>query len=250
MLFRILLISNLICDIALATPSARRAPFEPWQKTFRAIAPLTSDRSALAVAQPYRDDVETSNLPEWNGSLQELTVLANQIRDERQYRDAKHRGFLRRTTHLYPYDGCYARAEHTSRGFAKAHRPRPGKVLAFGDLVFETLVGPKLTVFWSYHVAPAYRIGKDVYVIDPVAAISRPLPMKEWLGLMTEDLATLKIAVCDENAYSPVTDCRNGKPNRTKTFLEDQAEYFQPEWEHVTDEGLNAREVLGKRPPW
>ena len=235
------------------TPSAERSPDESWYHALMRQIPATESlqgRTALSSARYFRDDVDLSILPVWKGSAQELISLVKQVRDERIYEHSGDKGFLRRSTWLYPNDGCFARAEHVARGFARRGLVRPGKVLAFGNLRFATTYGPRATVYWSYHVAAAFRIGGRAYVIDPVAQPGGILPLKEWLHRISGEPYNVRVAICDTNAYSPSTSCSGAGTVHQGSFFSHQLSYLAPEWNRLVNSGFDPRKALGENPPW
>jgi hypothetical protein len=234
-------------------PSAMREPNESSEEALNRQQPkdfVADPASARGVARPYSEGLDARAIPEWTGRFEDLQTVVASIRDERLYLHQTQPDFLRRSTWLYPVDGCYARAEHVSLGFEARGLPRPGKVLAFGRLAFRSTFGPSSTVYWSYHIAAAFRFRGEVYVLDPVAHPTRPLHFEDWLGAMTADKQTVKISGCGENTYSPASRCLDGKRISYEAFAKHQMGYMEPEWNRLLKAQLDPVRVLGDEPPW
>lgn len=126
------------------------------------------------------------------------------MRDEKVVKD--HEGNLKRSSWLYPDDGCFARAAVANRvAFHKLY-PVPKKVFAFGNLRVATSNSPRGRVGWWYHVAPVVQVGDTKFVIDPAIESSRPLTLDEWLGRMGNP-ARMKVSICESGTYSPGDNC-------------------------------------------
>lgn len=64
----------------------------------------------------------------------------------------------RRSSWLYPDDGCFARASLMNKNIKLAADPVPGKVFVFGNLKVITPNPPRGYVTWWYHVAPVVQV--------------------------------------------------------------------------------------------
>lgn len=234
-------------------PSAMRLPNQNWEQALnhQLSAALQGDpNSARAVARPYREGFETSAIPIWPGTYEELRNALAETRDARLYIHDQQPNFIRRSTWLYPVDGCYARAEHISLGFESRGLLRPGKVLAFGNLKFSSTFGPRGTVYWSYHIAAAFRIANEIYVLDPVANPVEPLQFADWLRAMSGSIDALKVSICGAETYTPASRCVGGTRVAFDTFTRHQKSYLEPEWNRLLKAQLNPLKVLGDEPPW
>lgn len=217
------------------------------------IRPFDSS-SAEGSMQEFGAISDVSTLPEWPGTIPELALYFAYSRDERVYNDGN--GFLRRSTWLYPEDGCFARAEHVARSFASTPMPRPGKLFAFGrdygqpiGIYSRFSRNPERKTWWLFHVAPAYRKGKDVIVLDPSIDPVRPLKIRNWLAAMARDPQRVKVSLCDTNAYTPMSRCIGGQ-SRQEQSIRDQLSYLTLEWNRVLGLDLKPEKLLGSEPPW
>lgn len=133
--------------------------------------------------------------------------------------------FLRRTTWLYPDDGCYMRATHAAQSFERAQKIRPGKVFAFGNLKYKTIYSKRGAVYWWYHVAAAFRIGDQAIVIDPAVELAHPLSLEEWMKRIAPKVGKSKVAVCDTYAYTPRSSCVGGSQKQEAGFQKAQKSF-------------------------
>jgi len=242
-----------------AYESAVRLPDEDWQtaleREIQKASPkkklfFESTETALNRAEYYTPNFDVRSLPEWGGTAVELQTAFEKVRDERIYPDSNRPGFSRRSTWLFPDDGCYVRAAHASRMYQQLGRPAPGRVFAFGRLRAKTNFASSGTVWWSYHTAAAYRIGNQALVTDPAVDPHQPLFLEQWLARIAKDVNQVRIAVCDTNAYSPSRVCFGGKPISEKRFLNHQKAFFDDEWSRVRSVNMNPERLLGNEPPW
>lgn len=259
-LFQILF-SLFLSQSLWAFESAVRQPGEDWEqaltKSIQASeAPQSllfdSGRSAMSEAEYYRPNFDVRSLPEWNGSTSDLQVAFEKVRDERSYTENNRPNFLRRSSWLYPDDGCYTRAAHAVKSFERLGRPQPGKVFAFGRLRVKTNFAGNgsNTVWWSYHVAAGYRIGHRAIVIDPAVDPHQPLFLEDWLSRITKDVSRVRVALCESNTYSPTRLCRGARPVSDKHFLNHQKGFLAKEWTRVRNLKMNPERILGSEPPW
>lgn len=180
----------------------------------------------------------------WRGdALQERFV---HLRDHRFLKDGQ--GNLRRSSWLYPDDGCYARAALAIRNMFALFVPLPSKVFAFGNLKVETPNSPRGAVYWWYHVAPIVDVDGQRFVLDPALEPTRPLTLAEWVGKMGNP-DRIKVSICSSGTYSPGDRC-----NRESDGLEKQAEraqlpYLRAEERRLSQLGRESSE-LGELPPW
>lgn len=211
--------------------------------------------SVKETAFPYDAEKIRALLPEWGPDEATLRSVFAHARDLRFLEDSARPGELRRSTWLYPDDGCYARAALTVKNVADQELPKPMKVFAFGDLEARSpnaIVGrtPEQdgTVSWWFHVAPVARIGEKVFVFDAALEPRYPLELEKWVSLMNPDPARVRIAICDPHAYIPKSACR-------RTIADGAAEshqksYFDEEWKRLLDLGRDPVTELGSAPPW
>lgn len=190
----------------------------------------------------------TAELPRatgWKeGSLQERFEY---MRDIRFLKDGD--GDLRRSSWLYPDDGCWARAALAMRNLFQIYAPLPSKVFAFGNLKVATKNSPRGAVHWWYHVAPIVQVNGEKYVLDPSLEPIRPLKLSEWVGMMGKP-EKIKVAICGSGTYSPGDQC-----NKTSDGLELRAEraqfsYLREEERRLLRLGRETATELGDAPPW
>lgn len=202
-------------------------------------------QTALEKAQP----IDQAVLPEatrWE-SKEVLLERFQWIRDYRFLSDKS--GLLRRSSWLFPDDGCFARAQLANRNLRNAGVPVPSKVFAFGNLKVNTRNAPQGYVSWWYHVAPIVEVEGEKYVLDPAIEPTRPLPLNEWLSRQNQSSKTLQISICSSGTYTPYHACEN-KEIAEKDAERDQNGYLDLEWERLEKLGRNPREELGEHPPW
>jgi hypothetical protein len=237
--------------------SAVREPDENWDDALWRNAPgepadvaVRDARSAESVARPYRTDFDVSRLPEWTGTAEELLRVFREVMDERLYVQTGRPQFKRRSTWLYPYDGCYARAAHMAIGFGQRGLPRPGKVFAFGNLKFSTSFGPKGTFYWSYHVAPAFLFAGKAYILDPAANPNEPIRLERWVAMMSAQPTRIRLSICETEAYIPRNRCFGGSRTQERSTANHHQRFLQPEWSRVANAGHDPWRWLGENPPW
>lgn len=233
---------------------------ENWEFTLgqRMGLEIFSSGTAYNEAKSFAEVLEANDfsvLPEWPGTESELAGYFANARDERIYKDEN--GFMRRSTWLYPEDGCHTRAAHIARSFESIPMPRPGKVFAFGiplgpplGLYSRFSRDPQKKTWWLFHVAAAYRVGQDVIVLDPAVDANQPLKIGTWLSKMARNPERAKVSICDTYSYDPASLCRGGTPDRERNSLDHQKSYFSMEWVRVLRLGLEPKEILGPHPPW
>lgn len=241
--------------------SAARSPFDSWASSLArqtqtsaqedpTINPLANPRSVAGSARPYRSDFDFSRVPEWTGTEEELLVAFRAARDERKYSDSSRPDFRRRALWLYPYNGCFVRATHTAKTFESLQLQRPGKVFVFGDLRLKTPYERNGWVYWSYHVATAFRFKGKVLVLDAGVDHLRPITFEDWITRIADDASETKVNVCDTWAYSPMNPCWEGRPSQERSAEKHLVSYLSDEWARLKRAGYAPERVLGDRPPW
>jgi hypothetical protein len=151
------------------------------------------------------------------------------------------------------------------------------KIFVFGNLQVKTANHPKGEVTWWYHVVPGLRIGEQAFALDPAIEPSNPLTIQEWLGAMlkvssssigsspinaifrptslsgdkSKPFDTLRVAICDENTFSPFDDCNgNGVSLDFDSMVNIQKSFLRSEWQRLVDLKRDAKMELGTLPPW
>jgi hypothetical protein len=245
---------KILIALALLAPtdSAVRKPNEHWEQParrhFRTATDAKDPRTAHGAAKPYDSITNISALPEWTHDVSELIPPFVHARDVRMYGSRK---FLRRSTWLYPNDGCFARAAHVTRAVAAGGAPlRPGKVFIFGNLTLPTRYNRAGRVHWWFHVAAAYRKGDTVLILDPAIEPYRPLPLAEWVAKFSRTPGSTRVSLCDANSYYPRHRCIGGSRAQERSAISTQTGFLNPEWNRVLSLGLSPRKVLGDEPPW
>ena len=199
-------------------------------------------------AQPW-DEYKFPAITQWSDKKQikEAFVYIRDTRFIDWYLDDEF--FPRRSTWLYPDDGCFARADLAKQNAIAANFPTPHKVFAFGDLNVKTKNHPNGKVSWWYHVAPIAFDGKQYYVLDPALNYKKPLPLKDWLKLMNKDYKTIKIAICHPDSAVPNDDCY--APFGFSDQMREYQEYYLPaEWSRLVQLKRDPVKELGEKPPW
>jgi hypothetical protein len=212
-------------------------------------------------------DLSFANVPTWSNA--DIWAYFTSTRDKRYMTAPSAPTFQRRITWLWPEDGCFARAEQVNAQIAQAGKVKPHKLFAFGNYLRYPpglRAGTDNThegyVEWGWHVVPVVKnsAGEPI-VFDAALSPCRPLPWKEWLALMVNDLSELDnlaegwgVALGDANAYNPESRM-TGEPSHTAESLLWFREnpIINPlvlEWDNLEGLGRNPSVLLGSSPPW
>jgi hypothetical protein len=204
-------------------------------------------KTPLNSAQYFRE----SNVPEVTEWYSYKNVLENfrRLRDHRFLIWSRRPQSLRRSSWLYPDDGCYARAALAHYNIYQWDLAVPKKVFAFGNLTVKTKNSPRGAVSWWYHVAPIVEVGSIKYVLDPAIEPGRPLKLAEWLGRMGV-ASRIKVAICNSGTYGPRSYCGRNTDGVEKTAFRHQQKYLGLEWQRLRNLGRNPLQELGDDPPW
>lgn len=158
----------------------------------------------------------TAELPRATGwkqeALQERFVY---MRDVRFLHDSD--GDLRRSSWMYPDDGCYARAALAMRNLFKLYAPLPSKVFAFGNLKVVKKNSTRGAVYWWYHFAPIVQI---------------------------------KVSICGSGTYSPGDRCDRESDGPELRAERAQLSYLREEEKRLLRLGRETTTELGDTPPW
>lgn len=233
--------------------SARREPGVSYLKSVHRMlqwrSPLNlPDQSAYSAAQPFKG----ATLPaatQW-ASLAEMQKQFANVRDVRWLTTNDRPGFLRRSSWLYPDDGCFARAGLAIMNLHKWKQAMPSKVFVFGDLEVRTKNSPSGSVSWWYHVAPLVEVAGQKYVLDPAIEPQKPLKLEEWLATMSNRPDDLQVAVCHSGTYSPMDPCNHDSDGLELSAQNDQISYLLSEWSRLEDLNRDPVKELGEMPPW
>lgn len=179
--------------------------------------------------------------------------MFERIRDARNWRWNGMPQFARRLFWLYPDDGCYLRAELMNEQFEKWKYPIPANVFVFGELSYRPPypVGSE-EFFWWYHVAPAFRVGDHVFVIDPSVDTSEPLSLERWIRRFAARPEEVSIAICGPGSVSPDDECDQPLSMRDREVQDSTLQqYLEMEWTHLEMIlGTSPSAPLGEYPPW
>ncbi|HXH74876.1 MAG TPA: protein-glutamine glutaminase family protein [Bacteriovoracaceae bacterium] len=207
----------------------------------------TTRTSALGSARLY-DPAKLPAATKWK-SLQAMQLRFEFIRDTRFLEWNRNGSFPRRSSWLYPDDGCYARAALANRNLFRLFVPIPSKVFAFGNLRVKTSNNPRGKVGWWYHVAPIVQVDGVKFVLDPAIEPQRPLELSEWLSRMGTP-QKIKVSICSSGAYAPRGDCLNETDGLEKRAENAQRHFLELEWKRLVKLGRTAEVQLGEHPPW
>lgn len=231
-------------------PSAARAPGEDYLRKIQQYSRFESEdtlsgKSALNSAGPL-ESLDASQVQEWPAD-QDFGAYFAQIRDERMIQTDP--DFPRRSTWLYPDDGCYARAALSAARTRDMHLPAPSRIFVFGNLNVKTGNAPQGSVSWWYHVVIAYRLNGEVLVVDPAIQPRYPLKLADWLSTMGKT-ENMKVAFCSDGAYEPYSKCQGGEGMDIGSSLYAQSSFLSLEWRRLESLGRDPQQELGENPPW
>lgn len=247
-------------QISFAGTSAIRLPNETYKQARQRVLGETSsytstngDVSAEGAAVPFNDlNLKTfiDKLVDWNDQNLMLSAF-HYVRDLRFFELNSEPGFLRRTSWLYPDDGCYMRAGVVKHLLDQANKyPVISKVFVFGNLSVRTPNARSGVVSWWYHVAPIIRIGVQPYVLDPAIEPKNPLKLVDWLSLQNSKPTNLVLSICHANAYEPWNACSSSSEISENALYQDQTEFLISEKDNLISLGRDPMKELGDHPPW
>lgn len=170
------------------------------------------------------------------------------LRDVRFIKDAKH-NMLRRSSWLFPDDGCFARAALAVQNLMQWNLPAPAKLFIFGNLTVKTVNSPNGSVSWWYHVVPIVMVGQHPIVFDPAINPAQPMYLKDWTATMTTDLKTVTFSICHPTSYAPNSPC-SVESKSSEAALDHQMMYLNYEWERLVTLHRDPTKELGDFPPW
>jgi hypothetical protein len=235
-----------------AAPSAARFSGESFEEAAtRHHAGLSSGRqgdTAYDLRVPLAA-LDPALIPQWS-SRAAVDRAFTQIREARFVFSDDQPAFARRSSWLYPDDGCFARAALAADNLKRWGFEPVAKIFAFGDLEVHTANSPEGHVEWWYHIAPIVRLGADLFVLDPAIDPAAPLTLRAWLASQTNDVNKLTVAVCNAQAYDPDTACREATDAESAGAVSDQRGYLRSEWARQVALGRDPTAVLGESPVW
>lgn len=205
--------------------------------------------TAELAAGPW-NKLDINKMEEWK-SFQTVEEAFKKVRDTRFLSTLEKPKFLRRSTWLYPRDGCFARAGLAVKNLMDWKYPAAYKIFVFGDLTVNTDNYPLGQVTWWFHVVPAVRFGPDIYILDPAIEPQKPLLLKRWLETMTPDLSQVNVALCDAQTYSPGDTCHTAPDLPLEDWGQsDQESFLDTEWFNLKYLKRDPEKELGDFPPW
>lgn len=187
--------------------------------------------------------VNAMSVAEWTQG--DIKKAFKEIRDERFMKDEN--DFSRRPTWLYPYDGCYARAELATQRLEQKGFAKPSKIFIFGNLEVHSKNASE-TVSWWYHVAVAYRYQGQVYIFDPAMNPYDVTPLEKWSNMMGPD--EKEYSICSDATYDPDSQCNGAIQIPFETAKNHQSSFFESERQNILDLGRNPDEELADKAPW
>jgi hypothetical protein len=238
---------------AMASPhgvSPQRAPGVSWKTLARERqpVPLKNFRTSAIGSSVPLPEVDLNQIPQLNDYV-ELESTFRHIRDIRFLKDPELPGIQRRSSWLFPDDGCYARASLAIQNVQNHSSITPLKIFAYGNLVAKTANTFEGSVTWWYHVAPIIGAQGNYYVLDPALEPKRPLLLKEW-ALRLGQSQYISFNVCQPQTYLPYSSCENPPTDEDENALADQLGFLPLERERILELDRNADEELGEHPPW
>ena len=195
------------------------------------------------------DKLEIKKMKDWKKpSL--VKEAFEQVRDTRFIKLEDTPDFPRRSSWLYPMDGCFARAGLATKNLQEWKYPEAYKIFVFGNLEVKTANSPDGVVTWWFHVVAAVRQGDEIYVLDPAIESKHAITLKQWLETMTNDLSKVKVSLCDAKSYTPYDYCNGSVPSVNDDGADDQIYYLELEWSNLLQLKREPKEELGEFPPW
>lgn len=211
------------------------------------ITPEDLDKSALNAARYYTSDNALPQATVW--FEEDIVPRFEKFRDIRFLKWRRNLDFPRRSSWLYPDDGCYARAALAIRNLFKWNYEVPKKVFAFGNLKVYTKNSRSGYVTWWYHVAPIIENDGVKYVLDPALSPKSPLTLKTWLSKMGKP-SSMQVAICASGSYVPGSSCTRVTDGQEERAMSDQQNFLNYEWDRLKALGRDPKKELGDKPPW
>lgn len=224
--------------------SAVRGANEDYRTSARRISQLDEFRPTGSAYSMKSPNIDMDKLTEWTGA--DMQQVFNWIRDERFIKTENN--FNRRSTWLYPYDGCFARAEVTGQRLQQKSYPKPSKIFVFGNLSVDSVNASGGSVSWWFHVVVGYKKDGVAYVFDPSIEPNYPLTLDDWSKRMGPDYK--QFSVCEAGTYGPDDSCDKPMPMNFANAEQKQSGYLSSEWRNLINLGRNPELELGDNPPW
>lgn len=234
-MIHILISFLLLSSFAFAGVSASRKANESWdQARVRKLPdqPIPIDRKT-----PYdvAQDLSKINF----GAVydlknnEDLMTIFNYVRDTRFIQIIQDPIQRRKLSWKYPDDGCFVRAELMARFIKERRMPPTMKIFVFGDLAVRTPNSPEGVVRWWYHVAPIYRVGRNVYVLDPSIEPRRPVLIQEWRERVSLESQARNFALCSQHTFDPYDSCFAPVGLSFENLVYQQQSFLNYEWDRI-----------------
>lgn len=236
--------------------SASRARGEDWRNArqrhfalYRLAVPLDWNRDAEEEAGPI-EKLDFLRVQEWP-DFEEISLAFGYVRDEKFLTDPTQIPFFsRRSTWLYPDDGCFARAALMKNLMKIKGYSQPNRVFIFGNLSVKSPNSLTGEVSWWYHTAPVARVRNQVYVFDPSIDPQHPILLQDWANRQTDDLNSIKMAFCAPDTYMPFSPCEYPQVGEDIRAEGDISYFLDLEWRRQLELGRDPVKILGDNPPW
>ena len=239
----------------LSANSAFRFPSESFTEAYQryllrlnATTGTIQQGSVLKSAVPF-EQLNFRNVTQWP-NIESAVTAFKKVRDTRfiSAPTPNSETMMRRSSWLFPDDGCFARAALAGQNLQKWGAPRPSKVFIFGSLNVKTKNHPNGSVSWWYHVVPIVIVKQQALVLDPAIEPTQPIPLKDWILKMTSDLSKVKLSLCHPTAYGPNSPCLAS--SNDDGAIRDQMNYLRFEWNRLVEMKRDPLLELGDSPPW
>ncbi len=225
------------------------------------LAPATAMAQYVDQSVVHPANANFKNVPTWSDA--DISAQFQAMRDTRYLYATSNPSFARRISWLYPQDGCQVRAELAASMAGDAGKVRPYKLFVFAVdqnsnslLRLYTANDPSGVVTWPWHVAPVVKnTAGEPIVLDPAMEPCRPLPWKEWLANMVDDMSiydqpSCGVTVADSNAYDDMSLVTGNSNQRDDALYQEDNVYLDDEWNLQSTLLRNPTVVLGSAPPW
>ena len=161
-----------------------------------------------------------------------------------------HKKRQRRSSWMYPQDGCWLRAELMNRNLEEISKKSLHKIFIFGNLNVKTPYSHSGEVSWWYHVALVASLEGEYYILDPSIESLRPLKLQEWVLKQVPTIEQVGLSLCAPNAFNPNSLCEEIYPEAWEYVLGNQKVYLNMEEDLLVELGYDVDAYLGDHPPW
>ncbi len=209
-------------------------------------------------SQKNIQDIDFSVIPQWPDNI--IADAFKKIRDTRFLIQEASPEIKRRIPWLYVENGCFARAALIRQLLNKSNLPEIKKIFIFGNMKFTMWHHEKLvqTITFKDHVAPAFRLKDETYIIDPPLNFQRPLKLNEWVDqLFVESKDTdFKLCIASQFTLSHNSSI-NAKSAEDEVGMRDHImrdlnfftqDFLKREYDFISKRGVDFKETLGPSP--